>query len=96
MSDSEVVRIVAAPVVQAIPGLIDALRSELHRVLDGGLNPIKLLVRGEWLPAILDDAARQGVLEDDTSPSEILGLPVMLGNELVSADEGARIVCEGD
>ncbi|WP_420137305.1 hypothetical protein [Sphingomonas sp.] len=78
-----------------MPNLLDVVRADLHRVLDAGLDPVELLVHGSCLPTLVRCAKIEGVFEDE-SPSEILGLPLMLSNNIISAQEGARIVCQGD
>ena len=95
MSDSNVFPISGSQVPPAAPRLLDVLRRELIDALDTGLLPIKLVVRGDFVPALVAQAQAEGVFEDG-HPAEILGLPMMMADRLVSVEEGARIVCEGD
>lgn len=80
--------------MRGVPTLLDCLRIELHAARDRGRIPVKLLVHGDCLPALFESAEAEGELDKTASPSRILDLPVMMSCELISAAEGARIVCE--
>ena len=84
------------PQSRGVPTILDCLRIELEGVRKRGHTPIKLLVHGDCLPALCDIAKAEGDLNGNASPARILDLPLMMSSVLISAAEGARIVCEGD
>lgn len=86
----------ALSMMGGLPTLLDCLRVELAGALRRGRTPIKLLVHGDCVPALMANARDEGELDASASPSRILDLPVMMSMRLISIGEGARIVCEGD
>jgi len=86
----------AAPDLRSIPSLLDCVRIELKAARARGRVPIKLLVHSDNLPALVANAREAGELNENASPARILDLPLLLSDRLISAAEGARVVCEGD
>ena len=96
MPESNVVPLHSAPALRGVPTLLDCLRIELEAARNRGREPVKLLVHGDCSLILCEVAEAEGELDRNASPARILDLPLMMSNELISAAEGARIVCEGD